>query len=60
MKKIFAKDEFKILGLFYIERFISHLVYFAPAFWVIFFNETISLAQIGILFSALAIATFIF
>jgi len=60
MKNLFAKDELKFLGAFYIERFISHLVYFAPAFWIIFFNETLSLIQISILFSVLAISTFIF
>ena len=60
MGKLFAKDELKFLGLFYLERFISHLVYFAPAFWIIFFNETLSLVQISILFSVLAISTFIF
>lgn len=60
MKKLFAKDEIKILGVFYIERFISHLIYFAPAFWVIFFNETLSLTQISVLFSVLAISTFVF
>ncbi len=60
MKKLFVKDELRILGLFYIERFIAHSMYFAPAFLVIFFNRTLSLTQIGVLFSALAIATFIF
>ena len=60
MKNLFAKDELKFLGAFYLERFISHLIYFAPAFWIIFFNETLSLVQISVLFSALAISTFIF
>ena len=60
MKNLFAKDEIKFLGAFYIERFISNLIYFAPAFWIIFFNETLSLFQISILFSVLAISTFIF
>lgn len=60
MKKRFAKNELKFLGAFYIERFISHLVYFAPAFWIIFFNENFTLTQISILFSVLAISTFIF
>ena len=60
MKNPFTKDEFNLLGAFYIERFISHLIYFAPAFWIIFFNETLSLTQISILFSVLAISTFVF
>ncbi|HLC72774.1 MAG TPA: MFS transporter [Candidatus Nanoarchaeia archaeon] len=60
MKNLFAKDEFKILGLFYIERFIAQVVFFAPAFLVVFFDNTLTLAQIGILYSALAIATFVF
>jgi len=60
VKNLFAKDEFNLLGAFYIERFISHLIYFAPAFWIIFFNENLSLTQVSILFAVLAISTFIF
>ena len=58
--KIFAKDELKYLWAFYVERFISHVIFFAPAFWIILFNETLSLGQIGILFSIFAVSTFIF
>jgi MFS family permease len=60
MKKFFAKDEFKILGGFYLERFVAHLIYFAPAFWIIFFNETLNLTQISILFAILCVSNFIF
>ncbi len=60
MNKLFAKDELKIVGLFYVERFFSHTVYFVPAFLVIFFKEMLSITQISMLFFALAISNFIF
>lgn len=58
--KIFEKEELKHLWLFYIERFISHLLYFAPAFWILQFQQYFSLFQIGILFSILSLSSFIF
>ncbi|MBT3405045.1 MFS transporter [archaeon] len=58
--KLFQKDELKLLGPFYIEKFLSHILYFAPAFWVLQFQQHLSLFQIGILFSVLAITTFLF
>lgn len=58
--KIFEKDELKHLGIFYLERFIAHLLFFAPAFWILQFQQYLSLFQIGILFSILSISSFIF
>jgi MFS family permease len=58
--RIFEKDELKNLWPFYIERFIAFLFYFAPAFWVLQFQQYLSLFQIGVLFSVLSISTFIF
>lgn len=60
MKTFFKRGEAKLLGPFYVERFVSHLIYFAPAFWIIFFNEKLSLLHISILFSVLSISSFIF
>jgi len=57
---IFKKDELKHLWPFYAERFIAHLLYFAPAFWILQFNQYLSLFQIGILFSILSVSSFIF
>lgn len=58
--KILEKGEAKILLPFYIERFISHLFFFAPAFWVLQFQQYFSLFQIGILFGITAVVSFIF
>src|SRR3989344_5116051 len=58
--KIFQKDELKILWPFYIERFLTHILFFAPAFWILQFQQSLSLFQIGILFSVLSITTFLF
>src|SRR3989338_8579440 len=56
--KIFQKGEIKTLGPFYLERFLSHLLYFLPAFWVISFNNYITLTQIGIVFAMMSIISF--
>jgi len=58
--KIFQKDELKHLGIFYLERFIAHLLYFIPAFWILELQQYFSLFQIGILFSIFSISSFIF
>ena len=56
----FKKGELKLLWPFYLERFISHVVYFAPAFWILFFNQTLSLTKISILFSIMSISALVF
>lgn len=58
--KLFAKHELKLLGPFYLEKLLSYLLFFAPAFWVLQFQQTFSLFQIGILFAVLSITAFIF
>jgi MFS family permease len=58
--KIFQKDELKILLPFYLETFISCLFFFVPAFWILQFQQNLSLTQIGILFSVLSISVFFF
>lgn len=58
--KIFHKDELKLLLPFYLESFLANLFFFAPAFWVLQLQQTLTLAQIGILFSVLSISSFIF
>ncbi|MCX6750157.1 MAG: MFS transporter, partial [Candidatus Pacearchaeota archaeon] len=56
--KIFQKGELKTLGPFYLERFLSHLLYFLPAFWMISFNNYITLTQIGIVFAITSLISF--
>jgi len=58
--KLFSDGELKILWPFYLERFISLLLYFAPAFWILQFQQNFSLTQIGILFGILSFSHFIF
>lgn len=58
--KIFQKDELKILWPFYLEKFLSHLLFFLPAFWIISFNSSITLTQIGIIFSISSAISFLF
>ncbi len=52
--------ETKLLGPFYLERFVSHLLYFLPAYWIIYFNQTLSLGQIGVIIGASYIGAFLF
>jgi len=56
----FKNGELKHLGIFYLEKFISSLLFFAPAFWILQFNQNLNLFQIGILFSVLSITSFLF
>ena len=56
----FKNGEIKHLGIFYLEKFISSLLFFAPAFWILQFNQNLNLFQIGILFSILSITSFLF
>src|SRR3989344_4357069 len=57
--RIFEKEELKILGPFYLERFLANLLFFLPAFWIIELNRTITLTQIGIIFSINAVLSFL-
>jgi MFS family permease len=56
----FKKGEFNLLWPFYLETFISKLFWIFPAFWIIQLQNYLSLTQIGLLFSVLAIASFLF
>jgi len=58
--KLFQKDELKHLGIFYVERFVSTLFFFYPAFWIIYFQQYLNLFQIGILLSIFSVSSFIF
>ncbi len=59
MARMFEKGELKELWPFYIEKFLSHILYFAPAFWILQFQQNFSLLQIGILFSIVSITAFL-
>ena len=54
------KSDLKIVFPFYLQNFISRLLLFAPAFWVIFMQQYFSLFQIGVFFSLTSLATLIF
>lgn len=59
--KLFEKGEIKLLGLFYINCFLSAVLYFWPIFYVVYFQDlNLSLFQIGVLLSANALASLIF
>jgi MFS family permease len=58
--KLFEKNELTLLWPFYIETLVSNLFLIFPIFWIIQFQETLLLSQIGLIFSAIAIATFLF
>jgi DHA3 family tetracycline resistance protein-like MFS transporter len=58
--KFFEKDELRYLWPFYLETFITNLFLIFPIFWIIQFQKTIPLSQIGLIFSAIAISTFLF
>ncbi len=56
----FQKDELKLLWPFYVETIVSTLLFIYPAFWVIYFQGiNLSLFQIGVLTTALAVSSFI-
>jgi len=57
----FKKEELRILWPFYLEYFIASLLFFAPAFWVIYFLDYgFNLFQIGILIAASQLAVLVF
>ena len=58
--KFFAKGELKLLWPFYLEILISTLFFIYPAFWIIQLQESLSLTQIGFLFAAISISSFLF
>lgn len=56
----FEKEELKLLWPFYLETFLSSLLFIYPAFWIIQLQQSLSLTQIGFLFTAIAISSFLF
>ncbi len=57
----FEKDELKLLWPFYLENLISTLIFIYPPFWIVYFKDiSLSLAQIGLLFSSISISTLMF
>ena len=58
--KIFKEGELNLLWPFYLEKFLSHLLFFLPAFWIISFYSSITLTQIGIIFSISSAISFLF
>ena len=59
--KFFKKEELKTLWPFYLDALISPLLYFAPAFFIIYFmNLNFTFFQIGILLSAAPLTAFLF
>jgi MFS family permease len=59
--KLFDKGELKLLWPFYIEYFIASLLFFMPAFMILYLSKLeISFFQIGSLMAIIPIATLIF
>ena len=58
--KLFEKHELKLLWPFYLETFVANLFLIFPIFWIIQFQETLLLTQVGLIFSAIALSTFLF
>jgi MFS family permease len=59
--KIFAKRELDLLWPFYLEYFLSSVIFFAPAFIVIYlYHLSLSFSQIGVLLAVIPLAALIF
>lgn|SRR3989344_134165 len=59
--KLFEKDELKLLWLFYLESFVSSLLFFAPAFFIIYFiGLGFSFFKISLIMAAPQLASIIF
>lgn len=59
--KIFEKGELKLLWPFYLESFTAYLLYFLPAFMVLYLSKlNFSFLQIGILFSITPLSALLF
>ena len=56
----FEKDELRVLWPFYLNALVSTLFFIYPAFWIIQLQETLTLTQIGLLFTAISISSFLF
>ena len=59
--KLFEKGELKLLWPFYLEYFIASMLFFAPAFWTVYFlNYGFNLFQIGMIVAASQLAVLVF
>jgi len=58
--KFFEKGELRELWPFYIERFIAHILFFAPAFWTLQLQQNFTLFNIGVLWAVYSITAFVF
>jgi MFS family permease len=59
--KLFEKNELRLLWPFYLDAMISPMLFFAPAFFIIFFTHLqLNFFQIGILLAVPSLAVFIF
>ncbi|MBW3020438.1 MFS transporter [Candidatus Woesearchaeota archaeon] len=58
--KLFQKDELRLLWPFYLEDLISNVFLLYPIYWIIQFQETLLLSQIGLIISSVSIANFLF
>lgn len=59
--KLFQKGELKILWPFYLDSFLSTILFFAPAFFIVYFRDlSFSLFQVGILLAIPGLMALIF
>jgi len=59
--KLFEKGELRILWPFYLEYFIASMLFFAPAFFVVYFSKlSLSFAQIGVLLAITPLTSLLF
>ncbi|HJX49991.1 MAG TPA: MFS transporter, partial [Candidatus Nanoarchaeia archaeon] len=57
----FKKDELKLLWPFYLDSILSPMLFFAPAFFVVYFNYlALSYFQIGLLFAIMPLVSLLF
>lgn len=59
--KLFEKHELRILWPFYLDSLLSPMLFFAPAFWIVYFADFgFSMLQIGTLIAAAPLFSLIF
>ena len=59
--RMFEKNELKLLWPFYLEAFLSYTLFFAPAFFVIYFVDAgLSLFQVSLVFAIQGLAALLF
>jgi len=59
--KLFKENELKLLWPFYLDYLVSYILYFAPAFWIVFFRDLgFSMFQISVVIAALPLSMLLF